>query len=113
MKLLLFLGLVVLFSGCRKLYDAINHNTSKTNCRINTVTDYISGHSTITPRTATVKYNSDGNPVQISYDRRETGFGWAFLKYDKYQRLIELKEETTRSVNMFMKVMMPNRCAIH
>ncbi len=92
-QVLLLGAITLLFTGCRKLYDAIHQYDSKTNCSINTVTDYIAGHSSVTPRVATVNYNSDGNPVSVTYDKRETGYGWAFLKYDKYKRLIELKEE--------------------
>ncbi|MBO9573592.1 MAG: hypothetical protein J7497_15500 [Chitinophagaceae bacterium] len=95
MKPLLLLSIVALFSGCNKIYDAIHHGTSPTNCSINTVTDYIAGYNTITPRIATVHYNSSGNPESVTYDRRETGYGWVFFKYDKLKRLIELKEENS------------------
>jgi hypothetical protein len=94
MRCLLLLAVITTFCSCNKIIDIIKGNSGgSTTCQILTLTDQIVSPGGSVDRIATCKYNSFGNPTSVTYNRRETGFSWSFFTYDKFQRLVEFKDE--------------------
>jgi len=94
MKSLLCGCLLIVCISCNKITDIVKDFTSgSSSCRIHTVTDSIISPADTIIRIATCNYNAHGDPISVTYNRRETGFGWSFLTYDQRNRLIGLVSE--------------------